>query len=472
MQDSITTLNNSLRQALAAINAQPVGIAFVNDENGKLCGVLTDGDVRRQLLDGGSLDDMLRDMPLGDYVYGKVGEDINELMAKTNRKIRVIPLVNDDGVVVDYFRYDHRVHIPVAMPDLGGNELRYVTDAVLSTWISSSGKYLTKFEEDFAEFCECKHGVAVSNGTVALHLALAALRIGPGDEVIVPDFTFAASVNAVLHAGATPVIVDVERESWCIDPDEVRKHISPRTKAIMPVHIYGQPANMDAIMALAEEHNLYVVEDAAEAHGARYRGKRVGSIGHIGCFSFFGNKVITTGEGGMCVTNSPELDDRMRVLRDHGMNKQKRYWHDEVGYNYRMTNLQAAIGCAQLERIESIIQQRRDIESAYQRALADTGLFEFQRGDLEHREKVVWLVSALVTGNNRADVIERLKNAGIDARPSFYSLSDMPVYKEYSRSAEVSRYISERGLSLPTHKDIDLNKIDAVAAALQHERTS
>ena len=252
----------------------------------------------------------------------------------------------------------------------------------------------------FSSYCGVAHGVATSNGTVAIHLALEALDIGSGDEVIVPDLTFAASINAILHAGATPVVVDVKQESWCIDPKEVAKAITPKTKAIVPVHVYGQACDMDAIMDLANEHNLYVIEDAAEAHGALYKGKKVGSFGDIACFSFYGNKIITTGEGGMCVTNSEDLNNRMRVLRDHGMNKTKRYWHDEVGFNYRMTNLQAAIGCGQLERIDEIISQRREVELNYKKKLQSIDFIEWQT-DLEDRQRVVWLVSALIKGMER-----------------------------------------------------------------------
>jgi perosamine synthetase len=206
---------------------------------------------------------------------------------------------------------------------------------------------------------ELAHGVATSNGTVSLHLGLAALGIGEGDEVIVPDFTFAASANSVIHVGARPVLVDVDPDTWCISTDAIERAITPRTRAVMPVHVFGRPAQMTEIAALAKARGLFVIEDCAEAHGARYDGKPVGSFSDIACFSFYGNKIVTTGEGGICLTDNPDLAARMRMLRDHGMRPERRYWHEEPGFNFRMTNLQAAIGCAQLERMDELITMRR-----------------------------------------------------------------------------------------------------------------
>ena len=234
--------------------------------------------------------------------------------------------------------------IPVSAPTLAGNEKRYVMDCLESNWISARGKYVEQFEAAFAEFCGVRHGVSCTNGTVALHLALLALGIGPGDEVIVPTLTFVATANAVRYCGATPVFVDCEPETWNIDPGLIESRITPKTKAIIVVHLYGHPVDMDAVMSLADRHGLFVVEDAAEAHGAIYRGRMVGSIGHIATFSFFGNKVISTGEGGMVTTDDAELARIVRLLKEQGMDPKRRYWYPVVGYNYRMTNVTAAIG--------------------------------------------------------------------------------------------------------------------------------
>ena len=459
MKDSVCRFNVGMRKLLEAINHEPAGIAFIVDESDVLCGVVTDGDFRRLLLAGRSLDESLTKKDLGEFVMARQGQTIDELLKSTNKRVRIIPIVNEKKYPVDYFRYEHRVNMmPVAEPDLKGNEFKYLSDAFLSTWISSRGKYIDTLEEKFSEFCECKFGVATSNGTVAIHLALKALDIGPGDEVIVPDLTFAATINTVIHAGATPVIVDIDPLTWCISPDEIEKAITKRTKAIIPVHIYGQPCDMDPIMEIAQQNKLVVIEDCAEAHGAMYKGKKVGSFGDISCFSFFGNKIITTGEGGMCVTNSPIHNDRMRVLRDHGMSKTKRYWHDEVGFNYRMTNLQAAIGVAQLERVERIIAERKAVETAYKATLAEFDFIEWQQ-DVKDNNRVVWLVSIALRKTNREKLFSALNKFGVDVRPFFYPLSEMPVYKPYVHSSGNSSVISARGLNLPTIENIDHQKV-------------
>ena len=255
--------------------------------------------------------------------------------------------------------------IPVFAPWLSENVRRYVLDCVDSGWISSLGQYVGRFERDFATFCEARHAVATSNGTTALHLCLATLEIGPGDEVLVPDLTFVSTANVVRYTGATPVLVDSEPRTWGMDPADARRKITPRTRAIIPVHLYGHPVDMDPLLALAAEHGLDIVEDAAEAHGARYKGQRVGALGRIGAFSFYGNKIITTGEGGMVVTNDPKLAERAAFLRDHAMDPRRRYYHPEIGFNYRMTNIQAAIGCAQLEQADAILARRKVIAGAY-----------------------------------------------------------------------------------------------------------
>lgn len=357
--------------------------------------------------------------------------------------------------------------LPVAEPVLEGNEKEYLMEALSSTWISSAGRYITDFETAFARYCGMEYGVAVSNGTVALHLALAALGIGPGDEVIVPDFTFAATINAVLYTGATPVIVDIEPDSWCIDPEEIEAAITPRTKAVIPVHIYGQACDMGRICELAQKHGLKVVEDCAEAHGAECNGKKVGSLGDIGCFSFYGNKIITTGEGGMCITSDRTLEDTMRVLRDHGMRKERRFYHEAVGFNYRMTNLQAAVGVAQLEKFEEMLAWRSALEEKYRIRLADAQGVTLQRNDLPGRCKVTWLVSVLVDSACRDACISRLKEDGIETRPFFYPLSDMDVYQKYVFSCRNSKRIAAMGINLPTLKRMTDEDVERVSRTLE-----
>jgi len=462
--ESIFKVGQSLKELLVSINEKPYGTAFVQDQNNKLIGIVTDGDFRRMLLKGKELSDTLKKEDLGEYTYALEGEDFDQLLKKTNNKIHIVPIINSEGELIDYFEFKHQTKFtPVAEPTLENRELEYLLDAFSSTWISSRGKYIDRFEEEFSSYCGVKYGVATSNGTVAIHLALLALGIKEGDEVIVPDLTFAATINAVLYIKATPVIVDIDPDSWTICPKEIEKAITPRTKAIIPVHVYGQPCDMDEIMRIAQDYDLKVIEDCAEAHGAEFNGRKVGSFGDVSTFSFFANKIITTGEGGMCVTNNKELDVQMRKLRDHGMNKEKRYWHDEIGFNYRMTNLQAAIGCAQIEQIDQILLRNEKIEKDYINALSELNLFNWQR-NFNNRKKVVWLMCC--TTDKRKEVMKALTNNNIDVRPFFYCLSEMPIYSQYTYSNSNALRVSKIGLNLPTVKQVDFMRIKDILSTI------
>jgi perosamine synthetase len=364
-----------------------------------------------------------------------------------------------------------RERIPLAEPDLRGNELAYVIDCVQSGWISSIGPYVNRFEAGLAQLVGAGRALTTSNGTVALHLALAALRIGPGDEVLVPDLTFAATANAVLYCGATPVLVDVREEDWGIDPELAAQAITPRTRAILPVHLYGHPCDMERLCELARAHRLAIVEDAAEALGATYDGRPVGSFGDISCFSFYGNKLITTGEGGACLTSRPELAERMSFLRDHGMDKSRRYWHEEVGFNYRMTSLQAAVGLAQLERIEELIAARRRNAAVYRERLA--GLPVGLSPETPRVRSTFWMFN-LVLGDEpsweRDRVIRELAAAGVETRAVFYPLHQMPPYARFARPGQafpVATRLGERGLSLPSATTLRPAEIDHVADAVR-----
>ncbi|MBI1767939.1 MAG: DegT/DnrJ/EryC1/StrS family aminotransferase [Bacteroidetes bacterium] len=354
--------------------------------------------------------------------------------------------------------------IPISQPSITQKEIDYVTDAVKSTWISSLGKYIDKFESDFARFCGTKHAIAVSNGTVAIHLALVAHRIGPGDEVIIPNLTFVATANAVLHAGAVPVLVDIDPFNLCIDPNKIEEAITPRTKAIMPVHLYGHPCDMKAIIEIAKRNNLLVIEDAAEAHGAKAYGKTVGNWGDCATFSFYGNKNLTTGEGGMITTNDEEYNLRCRYLRDHAMSKEKRYWHTEVGYNYRMTNIQAALGCAQLERIQDLMQKRAQLFSWYSKALNNIDGLQLNRTS-DWATNSYWLIclqnSNWKTEQERDEFMLRLKSSGVDSRPFFYPLSEMP-YLKADVDTPVTHAVYKRGINLPTFYDLAEDQVKTI----------
>lgn len=347
--------------------------------------------------------------------------------------------------------------IPVAAPVIGEREIKYVTDAVSSGWVSSIGQYVDRFEKSFAEYVGVRHAIAVANGTTALHLALHGLGIGPGDEVIIPDLTFAATAHVVLQTGATPVFVDVEPDTWCADPMAVEQAITPKTRAIMPVHLYGHPADIEAINRIADAHGLVVIEDAAEAHGARINDKRVGSLGTVAGFSFYGNKLITTGEGGMLTTDDDRLATRLRFLKDHGMSPDFRYLHTELAFNYRLTNLQAALGLAQLEQIESFLEKKRQIFEWYRSALESIpGIsLNVQRPGFEN---AFWMTSVVLEDSSisRDDLCARLRFHGVDTRPFFISMSDLPHLKEFRSvgskglPCSVSTDLSRRGFNLPS----------------------
>jgi perosamine synthetase len=357
------------------------------------------------------------------------------------------------------------MRIPIAEPSLEKEELRNVTEAVKSGWISSAGKFIPEFEQNFAQYCGVKYGVATCNGTVALHLALAALGIGNGDEVIVPTLTFIATANAVTYCNAKPVFVDSHPSYWCIDPDKIEEKITENTKAIIAVHLYGHPCDMDKIMDIARKNSLYIIEDAAEAHGAEYKGRKVGSFGDVSCFSFFANKIITTGEGGMCLTNDEELAAKMRILRDHAMNPNKRYWHNVVGFNYRMTNMQAAVGVAQLEKLDRFVEKRRRIAQKYH------SLLQGIRGvtlplEMPWAKNVYWVYSILIEddfGINRDELMKRLEERGIETRSLFYPMHILPPYQNDERFPAAEE-LSRKGISLPSGGKLEEEIIEVASA--------
>lgn len=348
--------------------------------------------------------------------------------------------------------------LPVCAPVIGEREIAYVTDAVRSGWVSSMGSYIDRFESAFAAYVGVKHAIAVSNGTVALHLALHSMGVGPGDEVVLPDLTFAATAHAVLQVGATPVLADVDPQTWCVDPAAVERALTKRTKAIIPVHLYGHPADMTALGKLASASGISIIEDAAEAHGAEVAGRKVGSLGRVGAFSFYGNKVITTGEGGMLTTDDAELAARMRFLKDHGMSKERRYFHTELAFNYRMTNLQAALGVAQLEQIETFIGRKRQIMDGYRGILASVPGLALNAERAPARS-VFWMASAILPPaltKTRDQVAVALREGGVDSRPFFAAMSELPhlsgcrAVGAAGTGCPVARDLAQRGMNLPS----------------------
>ncbi len=470
LAEMVVASEENLRKALEVIDNNSQGTCFVVDGH-KLLGVLTDGDIRRLLLSSVSLECSVKDHMSTNFVTLDADADNETIQETLTDKIRHIPMIDKNGKLVDYANYHRYHHIPLAEPQLDGNELAYVTDCITTNWISSQGKYVNRFENMFSEYINGNEALAVSNGTVAIHLALVALGVGRGDEVIVPDFTFAASINAILHAGATPVLVDVDIETWTIDVGEIEKALTDRTKAIMPVHLYGHPCDMDPIMKIARAYNLFVIEDCAEAVGSYYRDKHVGTLGDAATFSFFGNKTITTGEGGMVLFRDKLVANTARTLRDHGMSPEKRYWHDVVGYNYRLTNMQAAIGVAQMERIEYFVQHKRDLANAYHQALQNLEEIRLPL-EAEWAKSSYWLYTILLNDDvdiGRDDLIQRLLINGVEARPVFYPMHIMPPYLPFGgkRSLKNTEIISRSGISLPSSSAVTEKQVQQIARAIK-----
>ena len=444
----------SLKEALELLDKSGMGTLFVLDPEEQLVGVITDGDIRRFLLEHNELQHKVDQVMNTSFVSLSVNADNASILGHISRKIKLIPLVDDSGRLVDYASIDKLHNIPISSPLLAGNELKYITECIQTNWISSQGKFVKAFENLFEEYHEGFSAIAVSNGTVALHLALEALGVGKGDEVIVPDLTFAASVNAVIYAGATPVLADVRKDTWNLDLDHVERLISPKTKAIMPVHLYGLPCAMDRIVEIAKKHQLLIVEDCAEALGSRYNDRPVGVFGDAATFSFFGNKTITTGEGGMIVFKDKKIAERAAMLRDHGMSKSRRYWHDEVGFNYRLTNMQAAVGVAQFERLHEFVDRKRKNAAIYDKYLDKVPFFKTP-AVLDGMHNSYWLYTFMVTEEapfTRDQLIEHLKNKAVETRPVFYPLHVMPPYINYGDASELENasHLSACGMSLPS----------------------
>ncbi len=359
------------------------------------------------------------------------------------------------------------IKYPVYRPYLAGNLKAYVNECIDSSWISSKGKFISQFEEAFARYIGAPHAAAVCNGTVALHLALLACGIQAGDEVIVPALTYIASANAIAYVGAKPVFVDSLSETLQMDPREVERKISPKTKAILAVHLYGQPCEMDALQRLCEKHSLFLIEDCAEAFGTFYQGVHVGNFGDVGTFSFFGNKTITTGEGGMVVSRKQEIHQKIQHLKGQGVSPSKAYWHDIIGYNYRMTNICAAIGLAQLELADSILARKREIAALYSRLLTELPItFHQEIGDVCHS---YWMCSILTDDPSDRDPLrEYLAERGVETRPFFYPVPHLPMYEEKHGLYPIAESLSSRGINLPSYPELSAEEIGEIAALIRN----
>ena len=367
--------------------------------------------------------------------------------------------------------------IPVAEPALGSREAELVADCVESGWVSSAGRYIEEFESSWAAYCGRAYGVAVSNGTVALELAVRALNLNPGDEVIMPTFTIVSCAAAVVRGGGVPVLIDADPDTWCMDVSQVEERISPRTRAIMPVHIYGHPVEMAPLLDIADRHDLKIIEDAAEAHGASYRmaggdWRRCGGFGDLSTFSFYANKIVTTGEGGMVTTDDASLASRLRSLRNLAFQPQQRFLHEELGYNFRITNIQAAIGVAQVERVDDVVARKREIAARYHDRLGGIAGLQLPV-ERPWARSVYWMNGLVLERSISLDAKQlaaRLSEAGVETRPFFLGMHRQPALTRQGLFRDelypVADVLSDRGLYLPSGVGLTNNQIDFVAATV------
>jgi perosamine synthetase len=406
---------------------------------------------------------MLKPVELSLDEMGDLAEIIPAADPEVKVRYRTIPSFEESS---------RRAIIPVCEPTLNGNELKYVQQALETNWISSAGSFIHEFEAKFAEACGACYGIACANGTVAMHLALATLGLEPGDEVILPTFTMIATINAVAYCGATPVLVDSELDYWQMDVEQVAAKITPRTKAIIPVHIYGHPVDMDPLMELAREHGISVIEDAAESHGAEYKGRPTGSLGDAAGFSFYGNKIITTGEGGMITTNNREIAKLAWNLRDHAFSTERHFWHKFVGFNYRMTNLQAAVGLGQVEQMGTFVEARRRNAANYSARLAQIPGITTPP-EAQWAKNVYWMYGILVDreayGMNRDELRHVLAENGIETRTFFIPMHCQPVYWNTFKGQRypIAEQLCRDGFYLPSASSLTMEEIEYVTQVIR-----
>ena len=361
--------------------------------------------------------------------------------------------------------------IPINKPSITTLEIKYVNDAIANGWGEKCYEYLYQFENLFKNYQQTDYSLATSSCTGAIHLALMAMGIKSGDEVIVPEITWIATAEPVLYIGAKPVFIDVLPDTWCIDPKKIEDAITPLTKAIIVVHLYGNLCEMDEIMAIAKKNNLMVLEDAAEGLGSEYKSKKAGSIGDAGVFSFHGTKTVSTGEGGILVTNNEAIYEKAKILNDHGRNpkdpENKMFWMRNYGYKYKMSNLQAAMGVAQMERIIELIEKKRQIFSWYQEALKDCPCT--MNPEYEHTKNSYWLPTVIINKDvnfSRFDFFSVCKEQNIDSRPFFFPLSSLPLFESKSKN-EIAYGIYEKGINLPSFHDISFEEVIFVSSVLK-----
>jgi perosamine synthetase len=459
----------TLKYALKKINLSTAGVCFVNKKK-KILNVITDGDIRRALIKGYKLSDNIKEIKSKrNFIAVKNNHNFLDLQDKIT-KYKIVPIINDSGEVIDYANEKRFQQLPQAEPSLIGNELKYVSEAIKSGWISSIGRYVNIFQKKFSLFVDNKYCLTTSSGTTAIQLAIATLKLKSNDEIIVPDYTFVSPINSVIHAKCKPVLVDIDKNNLCISLNSIKKVVTKKTKAIIIVHLYGNTPEINKIINFCKSKKIKIIEDCAEAFGTYYKGKHVGNFGHFGTFSFFGNKTISTGEGGMIIFKKKEDYLLAKKLRDHGMSENRKYWHDEVGFNFRMTNIQAAIGCAQIEKANKFINRKIDIFKRYRSNLVNMKFIKMVKLSPKIKNSH-WLTFIIVKDNLIRDkLLSFLNSKGIEVRSGFFSAHEMKIYKsfmnkkvDYSNSKKISSSI----ITLPSSVTLKNAEIDYISKLIK-----
>ena len=459
----------SLKYVLKKINLSTAGVCFVTKKR-KLLNVITDGDIRRALIKGYKLSDNIKKIKSKrSFIAVKKNHNFLDLQYKIT-KYKIIPIINDNGEVVDYANNKRFQQLPQSEPSLRGNELKYVSEAIKSGWISSIGKYVNIFQKKFSSFVNNKYCLSTSSGTTAIQLAIATLKLKPNDEIIVPDYTFVSPINSIIHSNCNPVLVDIDKNNLCISISSIKKVITKKTKAIIIVHLYGNSPDMDKIINFCKKKNIKIIEDCAEAFGTYYKGKHVGNFGDFGTFSFFGNKTISTGEGGMIIFKKKDDYLLAKKLRDHGMNQDKKYWHDEIGFNFRLTNLQAAIGCAQIEKANKFINKKINIFERYKSNLKGIKFIKMTKMTPKIKNSH-WLSFITVRDRLTRDrLLSFLNSKGIESRSGFFSAHEMNIYKNFMNkkiSYSNSKKISSTIITLPSSVSLNFQEIDYICKLIK-----
>ena len=460
IQKYTINLPQKLNFVLKKIDLNRNGIIFVTNNQKKLLGSITDGDIRRGMIKNQVNDIVnLKSKYINKNPFClKYNSSIKKILfhlenKKNNKKYKCIPLVDNNKIIQDVSTIESLRKYPLINLNIDNSEINNVIDAMKTGWISSAGSYVRQFEENFNKYIGGGFSISTSSGTTALELALKTFKISHGDEVIIPNFSFAASINSIINVGARPVVVDINPETWTINTNEIERKISKKTRAIMPVHIYGQPCEMTKIKKIAKLKNLLVIEDAAEALGATYKKSKIGFNSDCACFSFFANKTITTGEGGMVIFKNKKNFFLANQIKNHGMSNKEYYFHDVIGSNYRMTNIQAAIGVEQLKKIKSLISARKKIFKYYDKKLSKFSFIKLLPKN-KWSTNSYWLYTMLIENfglKKRQKLINNLLKRGVETRPAFYPFSAMKIYNKYcSGNYKFSETVAFNSISLPS----------------------